>query len=80
MSHGCSPSVRGETNHNYRDGFKAHIGIEPDTRLITAYELTAGNIGDAQAPDSAYGLWRRCDIGARSRRIPCSCRRLADLP
>lgn len=59
-----------KTNHNYRDGFKAHIGIEPDTGLITAYDLTAGNIGDAQAApallaaepepvevlaDSAYG-------------------------
>ncbi len=38
-----------KTNHNYRDGFKAHIGIEPDTGLITACDLTAGNIGDAQA-------------------------------
>ena len=59
-----------KTNHNYRDGFKAHIGIEPDTGLITACELTAGNVGDAQAApallagetepvevlaDSAYG-------------------------
>ncbi len=38
-----------KTNHNYRDGFKAHIGIEPDTGLITACDLTAGNVGDAQA-------------------------------
>jgi len=59
-----------KTNHNYRDGFKAHIGIEPDTGLITACDLTAGNVGDAQAApglladedeavevlaDSAYG-------------------------
>jgi IS5 family transposase len=59
-----------KTVHNYRDGFKAHIGIEPDTGLITACELTAGNVGDAQAAagllagetsplevlaDSAYG-------------------------
>ena len=59
-----------KTNHNYRDGFKAHIGVEPDTGLITACELTAGNVGDAQAApgllagetepvevlaDSAYG-------------------------
>ena len=38
-----------KTTSNYRDGFKAHIGIEPDTGLITACELTAGNVGDAQA-------------------------------
>lgn len=59
-----------KTSHNYRDGFKAHIGIEPDSGLITACELTAGNVGDAQAApallagepvpvevlaDSAYG-------------------------
>lgn len=59
-----------KTTSNYRDGFKAHIGIEPDTGLITACELTAGNVGDAQAApgllagetspvevlaDSAYG-------------------------
>jgi IS5 family transposase len=59
-----------KTNHNYRDGFKAHVGVEPDTGLITACELTAGNVGDAQAApgllvgetepvevlaDSAYG-------------------------
>jgi IS5 family transposase len=59
-----------KTTSNYRDGFKAHIGIEPDTGLITACQLTAGNVGDAQAApgllagetdpvevlgDSAYG-------------------------
>lgn len=38
-----------KTTSNYRDGFKAHIGIEPDTGLITACEVTAGNVGDAQA-------------------------------
>jgi IS5 family transposase len=42
-----------KTNHNYRDGFKAHIAIEPDSGLITACDLTAGNIGDARA---AVGL------------------------
>lgn len=59
-----------KTTHNYRDGFKAHIAVEPDTGLITACDLTAGNVGDAQAApgllagetagleiqgDSAYG-------------------------
>jgi len=59
-----------KTDHNYRDGFKAHVAVEPETGLITACELTAGNVGDAQAgpmllagepsglevlADSAYG-------------------------
>jgi IS5 family transposase len=59
-----------KTTSNYRDGFKAHIAVEPDTGLITACDLTAGNVGDAQAApglladetapvevlaDSAYG-------------------------
>jgi IS5 family transposase len=42
-----------KTAHNYRDGFKAHIAVEPDTGLITACDLTAGNVGDGQA---AMGL------------------------
>ena len=59
-----------KTNHNYRDGFKAHIAVEPDTGIVTACALTAGNVGDGQAAagllaaepdgleilaDSAYG-------------------------
>jgi IS5 family transposase len=59
-----------KTTSVYRDGYKAHIAVEPDTGLVTGCELTAGNIGDAQAApglladetspvevlgDSAYG-------------------------
>ena len=59
-----------KTQHAYRDGFKAHVAAEPDTGLITATGLTAGNVGDATAAaglvadepagtevlgDSAYG-------------------------
>ena len=41
-----------KTSHNYRDGYKAHVAVEPDTGLITGTDLTAGNVGDAQAaPD-----------------------------
>jgi IS5 family transposase len=41
-----------KTQHSYRDGYKAHIAAEPDTGLITACELTAGDTGDADAaPD-----------------------------
>jgi IS5 family transposase len=59
-----------KTQHSYRDGFKAHLSAEPETGLITATDLTAGNVGDAEAApglvedepagteilgDSAYG-------------------------
>ena len=30
----------------YRDGFKAHVAVEPDTGLITATALTPANAGD----------------------------------
>ena len=54
----------------YRDGYKAHIAVEPETGLITAGALTPANTGDGptgvallagEAPglqvlaDSAYG-------------------------
>ena len=56
--------------HSYRDGYKAHVCAEPDTGLVTAVGLTAGNTADAEAApgllkdepagtvvfaDSAYG-------------------------
>lgn len=54
----------------YRDGYKAHVAVEPDTGIITACDLTPANAGDGpagvgllagEAPgldvlaDSAYG-------------------------
>jgi len=45
-------TVDPETRHmhksrsSYRDGYKAHIAIEPDTGVITACALTPANIGD----------------------------------
>jgi IS5 family transposase len=36
-----------KTSHAYRDGYKAHVAAEPDTGLITNYDLTPGNTGDA---------------------------------
>jgi len=30
----------------YRDGFKAHVAVEPDTGIITGCELTPANTGD----------------------------------
>jgi IS5 family transposase len=45
-------TVDPETRHmhksrsSYRDGFKAHLAVEPDTGIITAVELTPANAGD----------------------------------
>jgi IS5 family transposase len=59
-----------KTTSDYRDGYKAHVAVEPETGIITAATLTAGNVADAQAApelltgedgartvfgDSAYG-------------------------
>lgn len=45
-------TVDPETRHmhksrsNYRDGYKAHLAVEPETGIITAVELTPANTGD----------------------------------
>lgn len=45
-------TVDPETRHmhksvsSYRDGYKAHIAVEPETGIITAWDLTPANIGD----------------------------------
>jgi IS5 family transposase len=59
-----------KSRSSYRDGYKAHVAVEPDTGLITACDLTPANEGDgptgvtllADEPagtevlaDSAYG-------------------------
>jgi hypothetical protein len=44
-----------ETRHGHKtesrhfDGYKGHIALDPDSELITATEVTAGNVGDGQA-------------------------------
>ncbi len=74
--HRVISTVDPETRHmhksrsSYRDGYKAHVAVEPDTGLITACDLTPANEGDgptgigllADEPegldvlaDSAYG-------------------------
>jgi IS5 family transposase len=73
-----------KTVRSYRDGYKAHIAVEPDTGLVTCCELTAGNTPDADTAerllagdrgcrevlgDSAYGSGRlRRRLAARSKR------------
>lgn len=36
-----------KTNHRGFDGYKAHLAIDPDSEIITATAVTAGNTGDA---------------------------------
>jgi hypothetical protein len=43
--HGHKTSARGF------DGYKGHVAVDPDSELITATTVTAGNLGDAQAVD-----------------------------
>lgn len=37
-----------KTNHRGFDGYKGHIAIDPDSEVITATAVTAGNAGDTQ--------------------------------
>lgn len=70
-----------KTVHSYRDGFKAHVAVEPDTGLVTDCALTPGDVTDGAAGvallddeepglevygDSAYGSGEtRADIRDR---------------
>jgi len=44
--HGHKTAARGF------DGYKGHIAIDPDSEIITATEVTAGNVGDAVPADT----------------------------
>ena len=61
---------------SYRDGYKGHVAVEPESGLITAHTVTAGNTGDGDAVgelldgevepvevlgDSAYGSGKTRD-------------------
>ena len=46
--HGHKTSARGF------DGYKGHASVDPDSELVTATTVTAGNVGDAAA---APGCW-----------------------
>jgi len=47
-----------ETRHGHKtesrrfDGYKGHIAIDPDSEIITATDVTAGNVGDGKAVES----------------------------
>lgn len=38
-----------KTRSSYRDGYKGHVAVEPETGLVTANTVTAGNTGDGDA-------------------------------
>ena len=44
--HGHKTSARGF------DGYKGHVAVDPDSELIVAATVTAGNVGDGQAVDA----------------------------
>jgi DDE family transposase/transposase-like protein DUF772 len=44
--HGHKTSARGF------DGYKGHVAVDPDSELIIATTVTAGNVGDGQAVDA----------------------------
>ena len=50
-------TVDPDTRHGHKtaargfDGYKAHVGIDPDTEIITATTVTAGNAGDASVAE-----------------------------
>jgi hypothetical protein len=51
-------TVDPETRHGHKtaargfDGYKGHVAIDPDSEIITATEVTAGNAGDASAAEA----------------------------
>jgi hypothetical protein len=44
-----------KTNHRGFDGYKGHIGIDPDSEIITATAVTSANTGDAQPATALIG-------------------------
>ena len=46
-----------DTRHGHKtaahgfDGYKGHVGLDPDSEIITATTVTAGNLGDASAAE-----------------------------
>jgi hypothetical protein len=40
-----------KTCHRSFDGYKGHVAIDPDSEIITATDVTAGNSGDAEAAE-----------------------------
>ena len=60
-------TVDPETRHGHKtsahgfDGFKAHVAIDPDTEIITATVVSAGNAGDASVAEELIADLLECD-------------------
>ena len=74
-------TVDPQTRHGHKtmargfDGYKGHVAVDPDSEVITATEVSAGNAGDAGAAEKLIGdLFDKptCDTGSRTprRRTP----------
>ena len=54
-------TVDPQTRHGHKtvtrgfDGYKGHVAVDPDTEVITATEVSAGNAGDASAAEALIG-------------------------
>jgi hypothetical protein len=44
-----------KTIHRGFDGYKGHVSVDPDSEIIVASAVTAGNAGDASAADELLG-------------------------
>jgi hypothetical protein len=44
-----------KSSHRGFDGYKGHIALDPDSEIITATQVTAGNTGDAQPAADLIG-------------------------
>lgn len=54
-----------KSRSEYRDGYKAHVAVEPETGIITAASLTPANTGDGPAGVTLLdGEHERCEIYA----------------
>ena len=65
-----------KSRSEYRDGYKAHIAIEPETGLVTAAALTPANASDGRTgvtllADEEPGLQVLGDGAYGSGEIPC---------
>ena len=74
-----------KSRSQYRDGYKAHLAVEPETGIITAVDLTPANVGDGPVgvalltdeqpgvevfADSAYGSGPvRADLDAAQHTV-----------
>ena len=71
-----------KSRSSYRDGYKAHLAVEPETGIITAAELTPANVGDGPI---GVGLLagepiRACRSSATRHTGPARCAPISTTP